>query len=294
MRFNNYLEEATIKKSYKGTTTSARTYKDHGYKKPRSADSYLSEAIKLVGTHCRDILNFYRKQAGRYSEYILRGIPGTSAGFRVTDPSAKSRASAYADFNYYTLLINNLPSWATYPKREIICSTDLDKASNYGETYVVFPYDGAKLGICPGSDIFISFDVFGSLRQFNKIINKLVYYVTHKTSTINSWRTLSGFLEKVDIDRFADFVGMGDFGDLDTGDVVDDMYDAWLKVPKKTLFAFINDHLLEPQKNNFRLVTHIPGMNELPEDREIWTDSKCVMVHETNINEFMKEFDDEI
>jgi len=294
MRFNDYLEEATIKKSYKGTEPEDRTYKEYGYKKPRSVDSYLSEAIKLVGTHCRDILNFYRKQAGQYEQYIFRGIPGTPAGFRVTDPSVGvNRASAYAQFNYYTILMNNLPAWSTYPKREIICSTDIDKTSDYGETYVVFPYDGAKLGICPERDIFTSFPP-DSMRAFNIILNSMVQYFTPK-SQIKSWGALSTLLKKINKSNIKYYLNSKEFINCDYKYAANIMINTWTGHGQdKTLFDFLNNEYLNPEENDFRLVTHIPGMSGLPEDREVWTDSKCVMVHETHIDEFMKEFDDEI
>jgi hypothetical protein len=291
MRFTSYLEEATIKKSYKGAGPEDRTYKEYGYKNPRSADSYLSEAIKLIGTHCRDILNFYRK-SGRDQQYIFRGVPGTFAGFRVTDPSIGNRASAYATFNYYTLLMNNLPSWSTYPKREIICSTDIDKAEQYGDVYVVFPYDGAKIGICPDRDVFTSFPP-DSMRGFNIALNTMVQHFTSK-SQIKSWGTLSTLLKKINKENIKIYLNSEDYDDCNYQSLINFMIITWNRSPDKTLFDFLNNQYLNPEKNDFRLVTHIPGMSGLPEDREVWTDSKCVLVHETNIDEFMKEFDDEI
>lgn len=63
----------------------------------------------------------------------------------------KERNSAYAR-NYYTLLINNLPSWSEYPKRTHICSNKYFRFNQ--EVYRVIPLKStAKIGICPGDDI---------------------------------------------------------------------------------------------------------------------------------------------
>lgn len=64
------------------------------------------------------------------------------------------RRSAYTK-NYYTLLLNNLPSWSEYPKRTHICSNV--KFNYLGDKYRVIPFNGAKIGICPGDDIQASF-----------------------------------------------------------------------------------------------------------------------------------------
>lgn len=53
--------------------------------------------------------------------------------------------------NHYTMLINHLPSWKDFPKRQVICSTyPVNLAST---TYRVIPYDGSVWGIVPGDDI---------------------------------------------------------------------------------------------------------------------------------------------
>lgn len=61
------------------------------------------------------------------------------------------RKSAYAG-NYYTLLMNNLPSWSEYPKRTHICTNvQFDYRDN--NSYRVIPMNGAKIGILPTDDV---------------------------------------------------------------------------------------------------------------------------------------------
>jgi len=126
----------------------------------------------------------------------------------------KERRSAYAD-NYYTLLINNLPSWKEYPKRQIIC-TDVPFRYRANNVYRIIPKNGAKIGICPSDDIQADFpsgklsdelklDGIFNLSQFNDIL----LYIPYKYETIknkkpkslntfpdNNWKTFINNLKK--------------------------------------------------------------------------------------------------
>lgn len=77
------------------------------------------------------------------------------------------RKSAYTS-NFYTMLMNNLPSWEDYPKRQHICT---NVPFNYhGNNYRVIPFNGAKIGVCPGNDIQASFfGYFSNGRTLQKL-----------------------------------------------------------------------------------------------------------------------------
>jgi len=80
---------------------------------------------------------------------IFRSINLFDPIYHVTNTD--ERKSAYTYKNYYTMLMNNLPSWSKYPKRQHICTNTAFKYK--GNTYRVIPFNGAKIGICPGDDI---------------------------------------------------------------------------------------------------------------------------------------------
>lgn len=65
------------------------------------------------------------------------------------------RMSMQSENNYpYTILMNHLPSWKDYPKRQLICSTSMRgfyPMKNY--LFRVIPFNNSKWGIVPNFDI---------------------------------------------------------------------------------------------------------------------------------------------
>jgi len=90
----------------------------------------------------------------------------------------KIRKSAYTS-NHYNLLLNHLPSWKEYPKRQVICSTISSAGFNNYNKFRLIPFDGVKIGVTHSYDIqdtifgTILSNVFdiGSLTKLNKIYN---------------------------------------------------------------------------------------------------------------------------
>jgi hypothetical protein len=111
-------------------------------------------AMDLINKHCSK--NYKLLSTDKIG--IYRGIKDISSDYAYIDSNkGKLRTSANTE-NYMTLLMDNLPSWKNYPKRSrgIICSTSTN-VSGYGTVYKVFPYDNAKIGICPSFDVWESF-----------------------------------------------------------------------------------------------------------------------------------------
>src|SRR5882762_7031765 len=93
---------------------------------------------------------------------IYRGLNGHEENILYVDPTNYTRRSANTD-NYYTLLMDNLPSWSKFPKRSksLICTTDSDNADTYGQVkgsvYVVLPLGNPIIACCDGEDLWDSF-----------------------------------------------------------------------------------------------------------------------------------------
>jgi len=62
------------------------------------------------------------------------------------------RRSAHLYNNIYNILMNHLPSWKKYPKRQVICSTEKINV-RYDYTFRVIPFDNSKWGVVPTDDI---------------------------------------------------------------------------------------------------------------------------------------------
>lgn len=87
--------------------------------------------------------------------------------------------------NIYNKLLSDLfPSWQKFPKRSesIIATFSIEKAGIYvdinGMLYVILPKNGARIGVCPKKDMWVSFNNFpfsiSNLSQFNTAFCYLV------------------------------------------------------------------------------------------------------------------------
>lgn len=129
MKFKNYLnEEAPIKKD---------------------------QLFDLLKTDYSEAFYAYRKK-----NIIYRGMKNINKSFALLKPN-KERKSVNT-LNFYTVIINEHPSWKEFPKRNVICTFDLAVSHFYGIQYIVFPKNGTKIGICPKQDIWGSWDVSAS------------------------------------------------------------------------------------------------------------------------------------
>jgi hypothetical protein len=241
-------------------------------------------ALEYIKTHCKKALEEYYK-----GHIIYRGIDNTdiASAFEITGKSTTPRKSANTT-NHYTLLIDNLPSWRGFPKRSqsIICSTSNDKASMYGEVFVVFPIDGAKIGICPEDDIFFSFKFMKgeTMRTFNNSINNIMELVSGLKlgNTDASWAVMMKYFKGIDdvmkplsADERKEMTSRI-FG----AKIVLDGYD-----PEKGIFVHLNE-VMAPRENNFRL---IQSGGVIPYDKEVWIEDKCILIDEYMIKTSTKE-----
>jgi hypothetical protein len=180
----------------------------------------------------------------------------------ITDPKRVIRKSANTT-NQYTLLFSNLPSWASYPKRNqsIIATTSLRYASGYGNAYLVLPFDGAKIGVCSGSDMWDTFyknlgnntiEMFASFLQLKNIsgdtYKKLISEIFYKRKHLGNgwtWRFTPKFAQ--------------DLASCSTESDVISLLSLYL----------------QPKSGGFKLTTisHLPK-----ENREVWFDSKAFLI----------------
>jgi hypothetical protein len=240
----------------------------------RNIDSV--EAKQLIQDHCQIII--------KNNYYIYRGIPNNSKylfGNAVFDPPRKSANT----FNFTTLIIDNSPLWAKYPKRSksYICSTDKLCAETYGTLYRVYPFDGANIGICPTRDIWWSFrsTLTGtncqSLDVLNTVLRRIFLEVLNRDHVDESFVDLKTAC--ADIDAVLAKCNY-DF----------DIFDNKYNMLPETCFTLLNQltrnrdsllqeliKILDPIKNNF---SHIKltktKSTPLPFNKEVWTDSPCI------------------
>jgi hypothetical protein len=131
----------------------------------------LENAIGVIQDYCMQAYKGYTN-----GSRIYRGMQYDTDYYYIDPKSGKPRVSANT-MNYYTLINDNSPYWKKYPKRSesLICTTDKDISEEYGISYVVLPYNGAKIGVCPANDYWFSFEksINTILDQFNKELKRL-------------------------------------------------------------------------------------------------------------------------
>ena len=129
----------------------------------------LDAAIKIINTKCKDAFWMIHSNTPFY-----RGDPNVpndveELGFAIADPSKTERKSANTT-NYYTVILDNIPSMAEYPKRSksFICTTSHLKARDFARQstpYIIIPFDNVDIGVVNSGDLWdMSLDDLGKIR----------------------------------------------------------------------------------------------------------------------------------
>ena len=240
---------------------------------------YLNEG-RTKGVDIDFARNFIEKRCQKSIKGtpIWRGIQDYTDDYLYVDPAKSSkRTSAFADYNYYNMLLSNLPSWKDYPPRDksLVCTTSYDNAEhrqNGDFPFRVLPVDGARIGVCNECDIWEGFKITvrSSMQGFNRSMYEL--FDRNGVKTRNTDMIYSTFVKACnEIDKIKD---EGEH-DIDIGnnwhnkEWVIDYRDGESK-----LIDFL-DFLLSPGENYFRLVT---SGAKIPMDREVWTDGESILI----------------
>lgn len=245
------------------------------------------ESVDFVINHCSEWL--------KYPVGIERGIDNYLQHYFYSEPIERySRDNA----NFYTLIIDNAPSWRGYPKRSksFICSIHLAHLGEY--TYLVIPEDGSKWGVAPCDDIFQAFtelpldanDFFDTLDNIAYDYGIELYDTDYK-------------LFKKGIEELQKEISISGFDPPETTfkerrqNELRELLSSnniWLKLmklmnPKRNGFELMDlkglyTNRMKKLKNSSAIVTKnsdkvLPGRDF--ENNEIWTDSPCVFINKT-------------
>lgn len=216
-------------------------------------------------------MNYYKKN----KTYIFRAIQFFNGDFGFVDPSKGQPRMSANTANFMTLFMDNLPAWKKYPKRSksIICSTKREEAiGRGGGKYIVFPYDNANIGVCSDRDVWMSFPVLypSLVADFNDDIQTLLYEIEadRKKAQIDYNYLLESLAEMTKEDFSDDIIQ-----EIETG-IIKDLVQESFAVSKSEIEQYFNDEL-DPKRNGFSLAK---VGQKIPDTREIWIDSPCVVV----------------
>lgn len=237
-------------------------------------------ALKAISANCKIAVK--EAQAGRL---LYRGVVKLDESFRGGDSKEVTRyrgTSPHGSNSHW--MRNFLPSWQGYPNRDnaYICSTNYNEAKEYanaegggGHVFVVFPYDSARLGICPKHDMKHSFDHlklsgFTDLVTFNFAIGTMLQAATGKGNVAKDPAQLQAQLKSITpqaVQKILDDKTI----DATTARVIKKFNKLIHGYPN--LFEALND-LLDPEMNGFEKQT----MGKLPDgNREVWVVGKLVV-----------------
>jgi hypothetical protein len=174
--FKEYLDEAAI--------TKTPMYKKYD----------IDEAVKIYKTKCSDATWMAIKDKPLY-----RGESQRLGGYKAyTVNPALTRRQSENTTNYYTTILDNNPLMNAYPKRSrsFVCSTRLNYTQGFGDPYVVIPYNGVKIGVCSGHDLWRTrvtlFGIFVTINRMND------YWEDIPEIKPSSWRSFLKFAGKLE------------------------------------------------------------------------------------------------
>lgn len=242
-------------------------------------------------------VNIFHDQIGLRPSRLPGIYRGLNSDFKYgfIEPANFTRESANTS-NHYTLLIDNSENWSEYPKRSesVVCTTSRERAIMYGDPYLIFPLPGAEIGVCSDVDIWDSFPYlqrkigFDNLDSLNNTFMYLAELCFEKGNLSENWPELRDELEKIpDCERFNEIYQTGEVRKNFPQYVKSRLIElARTYYPNYTNFYEMIKDLLDPQKNNFELEELKAGLT-LPSNREVWTDSPCLLVAESYFSGFL-------
>lgn len=144
---------------------------------------------------------------------IYRGA-GWSDGSYLIDTTNTTRRSANT-MNHYTLIIDKFLAEKGLPLRSksIICSSDSDSASGFGNVKKIIPFDDALIGIAPDEDLWyciincedsnISFEDFPRIlddydisdKTYDEVVNGIVDVIANNKKYSSEFTSLFGSTE---------------------------------------------------------------------------------------------------
>jgi hypothetical protein len=243
----------------------------------RSKSITIEEAVEAIKNKCTDFI--------KNGSIVYRGVDDARDAALIVSPANFERKSRNTS-NYYTLLMDNLPAWKSYPKRSksIICATDIEYASNMGYAYRVYMFDGSKIGVCPTNDLWESFGLdVDSLEIFNDCIGMMINKFTdYDDSDIVTYNDLLQLFNKFDehkssfnIDRHT-FPTFFDFK----------LFEPYFETDVK-LIDFAKE-ILDPERHKFKLENTKTFKNV--DHREVWTDGTSILLNNKIAKDAMESF----
>jgi hypothetical protein len=263
----------------------------------RQDTTLLSEddLIYLLKKNCKNF-NFNDTPIWRNTDLLQNNY--------LINPKLHTRKSVMIS-NYYTLLIDNSPYWEGWPKRsKSIIGLLNNYTSVYGsEKFRLIPFDGAKIAVASKPDLWGSFTYLMDnleikIRYINIIIRGLYNFYKENINDNIELPNDDDFNNfKEDMKPLEDMIRNIDNikkTKLYMNSDCKTFYDKLFEEIKngKTFVEFINEYL-KPNENEFKLTNYkkLVKSKVYITGNEVWTDSKCLLIHAANIENIKEKYD---
>lgn len=134
-------------------------------KEPEYEQLETTKAVEILNAHCKNALWMLEENRPLYRGYGDYDFTYKfQKSFLSVDTTATERRSENTT-NFYTLIFDNHPLYADFPKRSrsFIATTSLKRAEDYGDAYMLIPFDTAKIGVVGRPDLWnTTISLFGA------------------------------------------------------------------------------------------------------------------------------------
>ena len=245
----------------------------------------LYETAKLIKAHCK---NF------RFTHAPIWRNTHQMDDFLLINPKLYHRKSFFST-NHYNLIFDNSRYWSQFPKRmHSIIGMFGGHNDAYGASrFRLIPFDGAKFGVANSSDFWFSFNYLkdkidikvNGLNSFFEDISK--FFNIEPINDVD----YNGFLE--DMKLLSNLLrNKGNYIKIQNNNKFYEEYQKLIDLlyielnKNRNILDILNDYL-KPQDNDIQLVDYntLINMSTKKDMREVWTDSKCILVHISKIKE---------
>ncbi len=281
-------------------------------KESRTNEISMDEAVDMYLSNCQDW------HISGDSKMLFRGSD-TSATIFHSHAGSESHERRYSanNSNVYNSLLPHITSWDKAPSRDrsFIMSTSEEDAGNFGDLYIMIPFNGSKIAECPENDMWNTHlpNVSKNGRypmnlgelddELHNLFTTQIKDANLVTVRDNGTRYIKGGVKPENIKKLCTaidnipkddiilyhLVGKMKMGETYFKYVSDgaeyELIKEWVNNHSdKPLFQFLSE-ILNFDKLGYRLITQ-ETMEE--SEREIWSDGEFIGIAEDYFQKFVK------
>lgn len=252
------------------------------FESTRTTELEVDEFKRIINENCKDFIK---------SPYLIQRYKSYYDGlnYAYIDPKKHIRIQRSNDdgsgvcSNHSLLLMDNLKSWSLFPKRSqsVIGLSGASNYSDFGEyIYFVIPFDGAKFGVAPASDIWSCYVRNSSAPHLSIRFNDLLSYDLLDIGVSDkSYDDMIGDLyrvyneNKLNLSEYYYIRQMFDY-------ITEYCYSENIINFKDGLSNFLNPYNFEVDKSTY-IGFETMNYDKLKDikNREVWSDSECLIVY---------------